>query len=244
MTRKYLAICLGGSEDLIIDHILSILRCHGDTHAQVYSLPVSKLDTNRVTFSAHHNQQHVFNGEAGCGKLMVHTSCSSEVLFNIHMVMHWFAYISHASDLEINSFSGVQEKLEAILAKADWSAALSIWSDNTTQLNGSDSANIHTYAVRCIRGGHHAYSSQDISIIISNAFSTNAQAEAIWKVDLTQMKCEIVALLQNETIVVGMRIGQGNPFMRNRFPPELNHRPVLISTALSMRPSTASFLVS
>ena len=84
--------------------------------------------------------------------------------------------------------------------------------------------------------------------MIGNAFSS---LHPDWKVDLVHMKCEIVAVLQNETIVIGINISLGKIFLKNCFPSDTReNRDDVVPRSLqqrdagSMRSSTAALVLA
>ena len=244
-------MCLAGCEDVIVIDILSFLKDkHHDSNATCTILAYSSIRTEAV---AEINGKKLYRGDTGCGKIVVTTKISPTVIVNaIRSVQYWFAYLSFSDKLsttikktEVEKTHDELDHVTELLRDADWDKALNTWSD-FTGLDSAEVTNI-TFCGRAIRNGTHTFSSQEIAMKIGEGVLSKFP---LWKVNLTQMEAEIIAVVLNETILLGIHLRHPDhkSFAKSKFPTEIR-RPVIPLTSSgsmspSLRPSTAYVILS
>jgi len=96
---------------------------------------------------------------------------------------------------------------------------------------------IHSFCVRTIRDGSHDYT----SLLINQYIAEVVIEETQWTVDLVNMDIEVIAILLNSFLVIGLNIPTFSPpFLKSRFPGE-TRPPVLphcSAVPKMLRPST------
>ena len=248
-----LAVCLAGCEDVVVVDILSFLKDkHHDVSATCSVLSYSSIQTEA---SAEINGKKLYRGDTGCGKIIVTTIISPSVIVNaIRSVQYWFAYLSFSDKLPISTKKTDTEKthddelnhVTDLLRDADWTTALKTWSEFTGL--DPEAKNI-TFCGRAIRNGTHSFSSQDIAMKIGEGVLTK---QPHWKVNLTEMVSEIIAVVLNETLLLGIHLRHPDhkAFAKSKFPTEVR-KPVLSLTSSSsgsmspsLRPSSAYVILS
>lgn len=212
---KVIAICLGGCGDIVSSIIAEHIATY-DPNVRIQQIGLSG------------NTDIVPEGQAGCDKILVECSCDLDVLWEIHCVQFWFSYVSHSDELDMTS-----ERMKCVLQKllntTAMDDALAVWK---TKNCDSDIR----FCSRCIRDGKHMFSSQDVCL----AMGEQVLDKYSWKVDLSKMNLEVVSIISDQHIIIGINISKNVHFLKNRFPSECNG--TLSPYFKSMRRSTSNLL--
>jgi hypothetical protein len=250
-------VCLAGCESEVAEDIIKFCRSEGDADALVEVLPSSLLQTEAV---ATIHGKVLYRGDTGCGKLTVKTTVSPKRMIGmIRSVQYWFSFVAFSTQLDSSAIASKQHQssspackeldlIATLVTQADWASALDTW----TEYSGMDSGGPVSFCGRCVRSGNHAFNSQDVAEKIGDAL-LRLPRFSNWKVDLTSMDVEVIALVLNETILLGLHLphpGQ-KPFLKCKLPTEVR-TPTLPTQSLvssgvvgtTVRPSTAYMILA
>jgi hypothetical protein len=182
----------------------------------------------------------------------------ASILQQIRSVQYLFLYLTH--DSSVPQYMEKQQQQQE-MAKKDTHAYLSKLVAEKVNIDLAYSQWLHcisadylynceslktqerkpTFCARCIRNGqHHGLGSMEIA----KAIGEEMFKKTSWTVDLTSMDIEIVCLIMNECLVMGINIpSESKPFVSSKLPSEVRS-PVLNNTlSPSLRPSTAFMMV-
>lgn len=254
------ASCLAGCETEVAADVLLFLRSEGDEHASVDVLPSSALKTEAIACI---NGKTLYRGDTGCAKLIIRTTISPKhIIATIRSCQYWFSFIAFSTQLDSSAAATSKQSQAAastassktldligtLLAQADWTPALDAWTDCV----GKDTSGTVSFCGRCVRSGNHSFNSQDVATKIGEAI-LGLPRFSNWKVNLTSMEVEVVALVLNETILLGLHLAHPGqkPFLKCKLPTEVR-TPTLPTQSLTtsgvvgatVRPSTAYVMLS
>lgn len=248
-----LAMCLGGLEDLISKDIHA--QCPHGTIVSCEALVPSQRTENACPESckSYHSSDgirsklSIYKGGAGCGKILV--SCPDmqhdwQWVYRVRSVQHWLLFLCSCEKIEkvltatLGSIHGVIEKLDFNKALTQWLERLSSASkEKFAHLRDERSGKKPSFCVRCIRDGEHNFNSVELAVKVGEYIIKRTG----WTVDLKTMDLEIVLLVLNERMVMGINLPTDSPpFLKSRIPGEV--RPPVVHSSLStsgLRASTA-----
>lgn len=235
---SFLATCLAGCEKEVVDDISKIL-C--EFQSEPFDIEIVKppvySEGNAVKIGNH----HVFRGESGCGKLLLRNIHNTEFIHKVRSVQYWFVYLSACNSA--SKSSDTQSLLSAVLCNTNFDIAFDWWVSSLTDSDKTKYADIVSkarrpkFCVRCIRDGAHKFTSIELAQQLGGAI----MSKTLWEVDLSTMDFEIIALVLNEQMLIGIHIPTKHsvPFLKSRLPSEIRHPCLPSKLSPSLRPSTA-----
>lgn len=213
--RSLIAICAGGLESEIMQDILASLL-QFDPDARVFC------------------EDNVKNAIGG--QIRVETTAQMEVILSIRSVQIWL--INIVSNLNINSDKtvGLGQISDATL-NGPWLNAQHTWD----LIYPGNICGPVKFCARCIREGVHGFNSMDVARTIGDAVVTKFS----WTVNLTEPDVEVVAIVLNNSISIGLNVFcSTRSFKNNRLPPEKRPPAITTQSLGSLRSSTVYTIVS
>ncbi len=268
---ELIAICLAGLEDIVID---DLQRHFGpfSPNLQIVALETSSSGFDMAEKhngkTIHRGEAacgkillknvctNVESSSSSC--LSSSHSSVSEILKNIRSVQYMLVHLNHSKsfpewkngenqnldkDAKTTTLSfltnSVGNETNIHEAYQQWLGCISpeYVSNYEALVNG---CHLPKFCVRCIRNGQHSLGSMEIAKVIGAEIFKRTS----WVVDLSQMDIEIVCILMNETVIMGINIpSDSKPFLSSKLPSEVR-LPVINNTlSPSLRPSTAFMMV-
>eukprot|EP01041_Mallomonas_annulata_P007441 gene7441-15221_t len=238
VVKELIGLCIKGLEQEVCQDILKVLKVT-DSQATVEILSLSELLNDSVKIG----DDTLFKGLAGGGRVLVKTSCDPKTVFGIKCVQCWLGYVVASKGLSFQKECGLMFIRDSILS-TDWTSAIRTWNSfrhySLQEQEYNPISQPSSFCARCIRDGPHEYNSMEISKTIGDAVVSKFG----WKVNLTQMDCEVVAIVLNEHIVFGLNLSRTQLFSNNRIPSEIRCPSLPTNSVSSLRPSTTYLLVT
>lgn len=235
--RSLLALCVGGLEDVVRDDLLQQLR--------TVSIDIVPPSTSPNNIGEVIQGKQVHRGEAACGKLIVTPSLDATLVaedwLKVRSVQYWMVHLHHSHQLP-SSKDPSFAYLKDIIASIDFKQALESWLDYVSTQYCPNKAELQaqtrkvSFCARCIRDGNHQYGSMEIAKFVGEQVYLQTE----WDVSLTQMDVEIVVLIINEQVTIGMNLPcENKAFTTSRLPSEIRKPVINSTTSPGLRPSTA-----
>lgn len=238
---SYLAICLGGLEELVAKNLQQKLIVL-DSTVTITVLTPSNSDKNSEVI----NNQRVYRGDSGCGRIKVITTASIEFIDSIRSVQYWFLLVVEDATVDPSKQKGLID-IENVLKAVNWGLIPSYWQDITHPKYRELYKDINkknrkiSFCGRCIRDGKHEFNSLDVAQAIGSAVLSTTD----WVVDLTTMDFEIVCFIMNEKLTAGVNIPtESQRFLKAKLPSEVRLPVLSASLSPSLKPSTAYLLAT
>ena len=212
-TSHYLVLVIRGLEFLAIEEIKTKLN-----NVSITTLTPQEQETRQ--------------GAAGIGKLLVSTSDGPGALDGLRSIQCFMAYLSHSDSIH------TLDDVASLVSSANWSDALALWAAHRP---ASSALALDRLVFRgsAVRDGTHTFKSTAIAGEIGYTVGTMYPK---WRVNLSTYDLEVVALMIQSHLVLGLAISSKRPF-KSRLPSE--ERPDLIgfSRISTLRPSTAYMML-
>ena len=237
-------VCTLGFEDVCVRELRGRLADASEDTIEV--LPSSCAVTEgRVVVEG----RTLYRGDTGCATVLVSTNRDPNSLIHAtRSIPYWFAYLAHSATLPTATNGGSRtvndadhaelELIPELLRRADWISALRTWRAHIGTTDKDDDAP-PSFAGRCVRGGNHSFNSQDVALKIGQGVGAVFPS---WKVDLKNPAVEVIAIILNETVFLGLhlrtpRTGDKH-FNKCKFPTEV--RPAIPARTLTTAASSSS----
>ena len=165
-------------------------------------------------------------GQAAIGKILVETTSSAQMMESLCSIQAYLAYLAHSDTIER------MDQITTLCKDANWKEALALWQQHHPTTTTTDRL---VYRASAVRDGKHPFKSYSIAGELGELVG---QMYPNWSVNLTIYHIEVVCLLIQQHLVMGLALSTKQPF-KSRLPAEERTHLVGLNRSSTLRPSTA-----
>lgn len=248
--NTYLLLCVGGLEDDAEAATRAYLQRHASSGNKQWTMH----------FRAHRIDADMRFGNAGCGKLILETDAPLALILSIPFFTAVLAYLGEDHALPFEREAGLKHLYKVVHDASYWDASMGLWARAQDAAASAAGRTPPSWTERIkpdapapfackfrasvLRDGVHQYKMYDMMPVVGDAASQRL-GEKHLTVDLENYDLEVVALVLNEHVFVGLVLDNIRTTFSSNLPGE-NVPPVVSKEGIMacLRPSTASLFLA
>ena len=263
----YLLLCVGGLEEDAVAATRSYFHARQGSGDGGERKDGRVGDTSASPWTAHFRVFEIDDedrlGNAGCGKLILDTNVPMKVVLALPFLIGVLAYVGEDHSLPPEQEAGLAHLRAVTHDASNWDAAMDLWArarDHfttdtistdiprgltwTEKLKSTTEPLAVKFRASVLRDGAHAYKGMNLLPVIGDGASIRLGEKHV-KVDLKGYDLEVVAIVLQQHVHLGLVLDNDRVTFSSNLPPE-RVPPILFREGVTacLRPSTARLFLA
>jgi len=263
----YLLLCVGGLEEDAVAAARAYFHARQGSEEWVEKRDGRVGDAASSPWTAHFRVFEIDDedrvGNAGCGKLILDTNVPMKVVLALPFLLGVLAYVGEDHFLSPEREAGLAHLRAVTHDASHWDAAINLWARArdfytrdtirtdiplgltwTEKLKSTTEPLNVKFRASVLRDGAHAYRGMDMLPVVGDGASIRLGEKHV-KVDLKGYDLEVVAIVLQQHVHLGLVLDNDRVTFSSNFPPE-RVPPILFREGVTacLRPSTARLLIA